>query len=185
MKNQVTTPKVFLTDYASYNNGTQFEFGHWVELNQFNDVKELNQYISEHFKECDKKSPLDYPREEIMLTDYEDFPSELYSESFDIESFEAVFFWMNLDEWDKIKFEFYLWNGSGVEYATDNYENISYIEDTTDALYEFAEEMFPNLNDIERSNDYISFNYDRYKENEFTQFEAMDGESYLICDYSI
>lgn len=32
-----TTAKIFLTDYASYNNGTQFEFGHWVELNDFND----------------------------------------------------------------------------------------------------------------------------------------------------
>jgi hypothetical protein len=26
---------IFLTDYASYNDGSQFEFGHWVKLNQF------------------------------------------------------------------------------------------------------------------------------------------------------
>ena len=38
-----TTAKIFLTDYASYNNGTQFEFGHWVELNDFNDEDELKE----------------------------------------------------------------------------------------------------------------------------------------------
>ena len=80
--------KIFLTDYASYNNGTQFEFGHWVELDQFNDVEELNEYISNHFEECDEESPLDSPREEIMITDFEGFPSSFYSESM---SFENLF----------------------------------------------------------------------------------------------
>ena len=51
--------KIFLTDYASYNNGTQFEFGHWVDLNKFDDVEELNDYIQEHFENADNESPLD------------------------------------------------------------------------------------------------------------------------------
>lgn len=35
------TPKLFLTDYASYNNGTQFQFGHWVDLTDFSDATEF------------------------------------------------------------------------------------------------------------------------------------------------
>lgn len=81
-----TTAKIFLTDYASYNNGTQFEFGHWVELSDFSDSDELNDYIKTHFEECDKKSPLDSPREEVMITDYEGFPEQFYSESMSFES---------------------------------------------------------------------------------------------------
>lgn len=83
--------KIFLTDYASYTNGTQFEFGHWVDLDQFSDVEELQEYINNHFKECDKTTPLDSPREEIMITDYEGFPNTLYSESFNLENFKKLF----------------------------------------------------------------------------------------------
>lgn len=78
--------QVFLTDYNSYNNGTQFQFGHWVDLSEFADATELSGYIREHFEEADKKSPLPSgPREEIMITDYEGFPQELYSESMDFD----------------------------------------------------------------------------------------------------
>lgn len=73
--------KIFLTDYASYNNGTQFEFGHWVDLENFDSAEELSEYIQEHFEEADEKSPLDSPREEIMITDFEGFPKDFYSES--------------------------------------------------------------------------------------------------------
>lgn len=73
--------RIFLTDYASYNNGTQFEFGHWVDLADFDSADELNEYIQNHFEEADKINPLDSPREEIMITDYEGFPEYLYSES--------------------------------------------------------------------------------------------------------
>ena len=44
------TPKIFLTDYASYNNGTQFEFGHWVDLSDFSDADEVMEYISDHWR---------------------------------------------------------------------------------------------------------------------------------------
>lgn len=78
--------RIFLTDYASYNNGTQFEFGHWVDLEDFNDADELSDYIIEHFADADEKSPLDSPREEVMITDFEGFPSSFYSESMDFEN---------------------------------------------------------------------------------------------------
>ena len=79
--------KIFLTDYGSYNYGTQFEFGHWVHLDRFADADELNAYIAKHFKEADKKSPLGYGsiREEIMITDFEGFPAAFYDECMDFE----------------------------------------------------------------------------------------------------
>lgn len=86
-----TTARVFLTDYASYNNGTQFEFGHWVDLSQFSYASEFMEYVREHFEECDKESPLDSPRKEIMITDYEGFPSQLYSESMNEGGFQELF----------------------------------------------------------------------------------------------
>ena len=78
---------IFLTDYASYNDGSQFEFGHWVKLNQFEDADQLNAYIAKHFKNADKKSPLGFGsiREEIMITDFEGFPKAFYDECMDFE----------------------------------------------------------------------------------------------------
>jgi len=74
--------RIFLTDYASYNEGSQFEFGHWVHLDKFEDAEDLNAYIAKHFKEADKKSPLGYGsiREEILITDFEGFPAAFYDE---------------------------------------------------------------------------------------------------------
>lgn len=83
--------KIFVTDYASYNEGSQFEFGHWVDLNDFTDEDDLMDYIKEHFQKADKIRPLDSPREEIMITDYEGFPSALYSESMDRDDFKKVY----------------------------------------------------------------------------------------------
>jgi len=86
-----TEAKIFLTDYASYNNGTQFEFGHWVDLKQFSDAEDLTGYISNHFEEADKISFLGSPREEIMITDFEGFPEALYSESMSTKDFEMIY----------------------------------------------------------------------------------------------
>lgn len=92
-----TEARIFLTDYASYNNGTQFEFGHWVDLSDFSDADELNDYITTHFEECDEQSPLPCgsKREETMITDFEGFPEEFYSESGC--DFEKIFKYIEID----------------------------------------------------------------------------------------
>jgi hypothetical protein len=126
-------PAIFLTDYASYNNGTQFEFGHWVNLAQFANVEELENYISKHFEKCDKESPLDpfgSKREETMITDFEGFPEEFYSESGC--NFEKIFKYMEID-FDNIS----------------NSEKVSLWNDFCDAnkngcglIYDFDDEFF-------------------------------------------
>lgn len=128
---KTTTAQIFLTDYASYNNGTQFEFGHWVDLSQFSNAEELNDYIVEHFAECDEKSPLPCgsKREETMITDYECFPEEFYSESGC--NWDKIFKYIeidfeNLDDSEKIS----LWN----EYCSEN--------NFDDTIHNFDDEFF-------------------------------------------
>ena len=156
-----TTAKIFLTDYASYNNGTQFEFGHWIELADFNDADALNEYIINHFAECDKSSPLDdygSIREEIMITDFEGFPGAFYSESGC--DFEKIFKYIELDfenlsDSEKIS----LWN----EYCQE--------QGNEDEIYDFDDEFFEiffynkpmeaaraaSFGDVNWSDDFISF----------------------------
>ena len=71
-----TEARIFITDYASYNEGSQFKYGHWVDLDQFSDVDELNEYLQKHFQ----KSGINDP--EMMVTDFEGFPKKFYSESY-------------------------------------------------------------------------------------------------------
>ena len=115
--------QIFLTDYASYNEGRQFEFGHWVDLDNFTDASDLMEYIRDHFEECDKESPIGSPREEIMITDFEGFPESLYSESMGTEDFEKLYAlaeWMesegleSLDNEDENLLD--IWN----EYCSEN-----------------------------------------------------------------
>lgn len=75
MTTTTTTAKLFLTDYASYNNGTQFEFGHWVDLTDFSDAAEFLEYCDKHFKDSGIEDA------EIVFTDYEGFPERFYGES--------------------------------------------------------------------------------------------------------
>jgi hypothetical protein len=179
-----TTAQFFLTDYASYNNGTQFEFGHWVDLSQFSDAEELNEYIVDHFAECDEKSPLPCgsKREETMITDYEGFPEEFYSESgcdwgkifkyIEID-------WENLDDSGKIS----LWN----EYCSE--------QNNEDEIYSFDDEFFEvffnnqpmkaaqaaSFGNVNWSDNYIKFNgYGNLESlNDYEAVNSID-ESVLI-----
>jgi antirestriction protein len=131
---ETSKPAIFLTDYASYNNGTQFEFGHWVDLTQFNNAQELGIYISKHFEKCDKKSPLDQygsKREETMITDFEGFPEEFYSESGC--NFEKIFKYIEIDFENKSESEkVRLWN----EFCSENKNSSGTIYDFDDAFFE-------------------------------------------------
>lgn len=174
-----TTAKIFLTDYTSYNNGTQFEFGHWVDLSDFSDESELSEYIGNHFAEADKVSPLDSPREETMITDFEGFPKSLYSES--SMSFARLYEYLNLESDDKIKVAFILEQGESIEYALSSFENVCLSEDTDDAKYDLFEMYYPNVLELESSNDYLSVDYDRFIKENYTPFE-FEGEYYLVKD---
>lgn len=109
MSEYEVSPRIFLTDYGSYNQGRQFEFGHWVDMEKFDTYEELMEYISNHFKECDQKSPLyGCPREEIMITDFEGFPRALYCECGNLEQVMAYLSMVEESSYDSEVYESYL-----------------------------------------------------------------------------
>lgn len=183
MKNsQVTndTPKVFLTDYASYNNGTQFEFGHWVDLTDFSDADSFLEYCTNHFAEADKKSPLGFGaiREEMMITDYENLPRGMYSESG--MNWEQVYEYINLDDNDKARVAFIMEQGEKLEYALSKYEDVIMYEDEGNKTqYELFDTYYPEAEKLTENCPYLEINYDQFIRENFTEFEH-DGTHYLV-----
>jgi hypothetical protein len=176
-------PRLFVTDYASYNEGTQFEFGHWVDLSDFSDANDFMQYLSNHFKECDEKRPLacGSPREEYMFTDYEGFPRQLYSESVGGKDMERLFEWIELDDDDKVKAAYLMEQGESVDYALSSYDRISMREYDGSRKEDWAlfEEYYPDAEAIENSNPYVTIDYDAFIRECFNEFEY-DGVTYLV-----
>lgn len=185
MKTQTTTsPSVFITDYASYNNGTQFEFGHWVSLEDFSDEYQLNEYITKHFEDADEKSPLygGTPREELMITDYEGFPEQFYSES-GID-FEELYNYINLDDEDKVKFIYRLEQGDSVIEASINYDDV-YLREWGGTFIEKVthfEEMYPEAEEMSNRNDYVSIDYDRFIDDNYSEI-TVNGIDYLVDNF--
>lgn len=180
----MTEAKIFLTDYASYNEGSQFEFGHWVDLDQFTDADEFQDYISDHFKECDKKSPL-YSgiREETMFTDYEGFPEQLYGESMGGSDMEQLFEWLQLDDQEQVNVSILLEQGYDMSDAISKADDLNPIEYNYTAAedWEIFEMYYPEAEEIERSNPYVTIDYSRFIKDEFTEF-TVDGTHYLVMD---
>lgn len=96
-------PMIFVTTYSLYNQGRQFanEFtGFWLSCDDFENNSGL---INESFNIQD---PACFDDHEYMFTDYQNFPSSLYSEcSIDFELIEQ---WAGLDDADKEKINAYL-----------------------------------------------------------------------------
>jgi hypothetical protein len=168
--------QIFLTDYASYNDGSQFEFGHWVNLDNFDDADELAEYMRNHFAKADKKRPLDSwgsKREEIMITDFEGFPRELYSECMD---FEPVFEFLNMDEGEKLIYQI------AKEVDRTDLENIQFWEGSAHdwrAVDDIYEELYPEAYAAAENVPYMVFNWEQFA-HECLYEVVVDGTSYLV-----
>ena len=170
--------KLFLTDYASYNEGKQFQFGHWVDLTDFSDSSDFLEYIENHFKKCDKISPLDSPREEIMFTDYEDFPERLYSESLSVADLDTLFMYINLEDYQKVSFEYLVYVGYNAnDINISDIEEYSGMEHYEGIEFDMFEEFYPN---VESSNPYIRIDYDNFMDETFNEFTASNGTTYYF-----
>lgn len=170
--------KVFITDYASYNEGSQFEFGHWCDLTDFEDADHFLEYVKDHFKKADSKRPLDSPREELMVTDSEGLPSKLYSES--SMDWESVLMYIDLSKDEQIAFEIIL-GEYDVEYAFEHYEDRYPIEedDIDDYVYDFFNDIYPEAAVAENGNDFVSIDYDRFRDRVFTKYTTVHGIYYF------
>ena len=182
---------LFLTDYASYNESTQFEFGKWVEMEQFTDLQEFNEYVEKHFEKADKESPLEdgSQREEVMFADYEEFPAQFYSESMDSKLVEQLIEFVNMDDESKIQVELHLEANGDVYEAMADFESIIYYEKPEKAWHLFQEingsELDEEIEEMQRkvnyNGQYLTMDYDAWMHGEFTEYEV-DGVSYLIAD---
>ena len=176
-------PRLFLTDYASYNNGSQFEFGHWVDLTDFADADAFQEYIQSHFEEADEKRPLGFgKREETMFTDFENFPKNLYSESMSSKEMEQLFEFINLDDDDKVKAAYLIEDGQTIEYALSNYEDIHMYENSDKMIWELFEMFYPDAEKSQQACPYLSIDYDQFVKENYNEFEY-NGESYLVESY--
>jgi hypothetical protein len=125
MTNTTTAPRLFVTDYASYNSGQQFKHGHWVDLSDFSDADEFNEYLEQHFEKAGINDP------EIMFTDFEGFPKTFYSESYDTGSIENIFKYMEAGFED---FDDSEWVALHNEYCQEN--------NYDDEIFEFDDDFF-------------------------------------------
>lgn len=151
--------RLFVTDYASYNDGSQFEFGKWWNLEDFADASDFLEAVSEYFEECDENRPLPggTPREELMFTDFEGFPRDLYGESMSEEEIQKIYDY-NYIEWPETDED---WVSLHNEYCSDlNYSD--------DEIYhndeEFLNTFFSGrINEAVRAVFYGDFRYmDKY-----------------------
>lgn len=95
-------PQIFVTTYSLYNAGAQFKngfTGFWITVENYEDNSGL---INDSFNIQDPDQEDDH---EYMITDYENFPEDLYSES-GIDC-EKIATWYALDDQDKEKVEAY------------------------------------------------------------------------------
>lgn len=165
--------RVFLTDYASYNNGKQFEHGHWIDLADFSDEEELNEYIEKHFETVGIEDP------EPMFTDFEGFPKQFYSESGP--DWEKIFKYIELDfenmsDSEKVGY----WNEMCSETSQEN------------EIYDFDEDFFETFfsgkpyeaaratafGDVNWGHDYVTF-------NGYGNLETTDDPSTIIDDQEL
>ena len=141
-----TTAKVFITDYRSYNEGKQFTAGEWYDLSEYDSADSLIEAVKEIYNNCGEDSE----DLELMITDFEGFPRELYSESFDSNLIDQAIKFAGMDEGQKeILTAFIDCFGGDFAQALDKYEDAYQGEFKDDE--EFAESMAESMG-IEISN---------------------------------
>lgn len=168
---------VFLSDYTSFHNGTQMEFGHWIDFETFADIDDLNDYIEIHFKEADEKSPLSSPREEVMITNTHNIPECLYKEAG--MNLENALMYSELTEDQQIAFEILVDNGCDEDDAFSKCEDLYPISrgDIDNHSREYFDELYPTVKDI--NCDFVNVNYNEFQDRTFTEHSTVHGEYYL------
>ncbi len=128
---------LFVTTYKLYNEGRQFESaftGFWldVEAYDYDDLTEL--FIGNKVDE----DP------ELMFTDYEDFPKELYGESLSEKDYQKIKEYAELDDTHKEGYEF-LVDHMGYEHdlAISKADEVCFDDQSPkDYAYDYVEECY-------------------------------------------
>ena len=130
--------------------------------------------MANHFE----KVGIDDP--EVMFTDFEGFPKQLYSESYSPTDLENLFFFFQLDEYDQAKYAYCLDQGYKPADAQNEYEDIILYEYNSEKdIWAIFEVYYPDAIKAEETCYYLEINYDSFKRDNFYEFE-FNGQSYLV-----
>jgi len=96
-------PRIFITTYNLYNCGMQFaseNSGFWMSTDE--DLADAHEKLAQ----AEIELGIGDGDIEPMVTDYENFPAELYSECMGEDAIEKINQWANLSDDEQIAFEF-------------------------------------------------------------------------------
>ena len=127
-----TNAQIYVSDYATYNEGRLT--GRWMSLDG-KSVEEIREEVSQILKENEKANKGQWICEEHMIQDYEGFPREFYSECmiFD-EQLEILVQYLELEDYQKEKFDACIENGFSTEEALENHDEVAIYDDADDYL---------------------------------------------------
>lgn len=155
--------KLFITTYALYNEGRQFESkdtGFWF------DVEEKTwQEICDHFEKID-------PDPELMFTCYEDFPEKLYSESMSEKGFDEIKEYAELDDNKQEGYQF-LRDHMGYEHdlAISKADDVHFQDQSPENYaYDYIDECYELTDWIKGHLDYESIAKELEMNNEIIQW---------------
>lgn len=158
--------RLFVTTYGLYNEGRQFESdetGFWFDVED-KDMSELVDHFVDN--ELDEDP-------ELMFTDYEDFPSELYGESLAESDYMKIREYAELDDTEKEGYEF-LVDHMGYEHdsAIRKADEVRFSDQSPkDYAYDFIEECYNVHSWIMGHIDFESVAHELMMDNHIIEYE--------------
>lgn len=154
------TPQIWVCSIRDYVNG--HNVGEWLDLSDYSSEEEVLEAIQVLLKGWDEElgiDPMDVPREEWTIHDYEGFPERFYSESM---SFGPVLKWLreteDMDDDRKEAYELFLDNYSGSNTNVEKFEEA--YQGKWESEEEYAEDLFKSCyKEPEFGWDYVDFAY--------------------------
>ena len=172
------TPKIWVGEWSLYNEGNLT--GEWVDLSDFEDGAEVMDKIQALLDKWTKSTG--ELREEYAIFDYENFPSELYSEQMGEAEFDKIITAYKLSENLDIPMdvlaslmkEYDLDDANALEeFVGERY--VGYFQNNTE-LGDHLVEMYGGIENMPKHTLEMYFDYDSYgRDEEINSFNAYEG----------
>ena len=168
--------ELFITDYASYNEGTQFEFGKWWSLDDYADAEDFKDAVQEYFEKADEKRPLDEygsKREELMITDSEGI-GDLYQESYSDKHIEELYTLLEMADKTQYDIDFLIEVKSHFGYDIDDFEMAfdDMIIVHEDSAYDI---MIQSCTELENLPSYVAIDWEKTEEWFYQDYAEIGG----------
>ena len=156
------TPKVWVGEWSLYNEGRLI--GEWVDLSNFDSGAEVMAYIQSLLDKWTKQTGK--LREEYAIFDYENFPSNLYSEGMGEASFDKVIRAYKFSVENDVPMEVV---GEIIsEYDIDDLEEwfgeryAGQFDSDTDLAYWYVDEMLGGVENLDKRTQEMYFDYEAF-----------------------